>query len=194
MDSPEVISIVKNIIKTQKKFNYDSLPNISYYVDCIDKKNITPLHFYCKKKDEFKCLEILQYPNICIYEKKHPLEEATYRRLKKVSLKMIELNMIPQDESILEETFLNCLNHEMEDIALALFNHMNIKEMLKNGLASCNPIYLATKYNLNKVMVEIIKRIKIRDISFYYDDLFEYAKKNNNILLISFLQQNIKQN
>lgn len=190
MDSPEVISIIKNIIKTQKKFNYDSLPNISHYVDCIDKKNITPLHFYCKKKDEFKCLEILQYPNICINEKKHPLEESTYRRLKKVSLKIIELNMIPKDESVLEETFLNCLNHEMEDIALLLINYINIKEMLKNGLASCNPIYLATKHNLNKVMAEIIKRIKIRDISFYHDDLFEYAKKNNNILLITFLQQN----
>ena len=194
MDSQEVISIVKNIIKSQKKFNYDSLPNISYYVNCIDKKNITPLHFYCKKKDEFKCLEILQYPNICIYEKKHPLEESTYRRLKNVSLKMIELNLIPKDASILEDTFFNCLNLEMEDVGISLLNCLNIKEMLKQNIKSSNPIYVSIKNNLNNMLVEMIKIIKINDVSSYYNDLFDYANKHNNVIVITFLQNNLKQN
>lgn len=194
MDSPEVISILKNIIKNQKKFNYDSLPNISYYVDCIDKNNNTPLYFYCKRKDESKCLEILKYPNICIYEKKHPLEEATYKKLKTVSLKMLELNIIPLDETTLEETFLNCLHPEMEDVGLALLHKINLSKMVKNNFKSSNPIYICTKYNLNKIIENLTKIIRIEDIYCFYNDLLKYAHKYNNTLIIVFLQQYLKQN
>ena len=64
----ESIPIIKNIIKNQKKFNYDSLPNISHFVDICDLYQITPLEFYCRKKNKSKIIEILEIMRKKVYE------------------------------------------------------------------------------------------------------------------------------
>jgi len=152
------ISYIKNIIKLQKKFNYDSIPDIYNFADCHDAKLITPLAFYCYKQNENRTLEILENPDCLIFESKHPLLDATYNFMKKTCNLMIQKNIIPKNKELLDMCFNNCLSSEMEEIAILLLPYMNLeslKELYSNG-KYINPVECSKKYHLKKLYSELL--------------------------------------
>lgn len=152
------ISYIKNIIKLQKKFNYDSIPDIYNFADCHDASLITPLAFYCYKQDVKRTLEILENPNCLIFESKHPLIDATYNFMKKTCSLMIQKNIIPKNKELLDRCFNNCLNNEMEEIAILLLPYMNLeslKELYSNG-KYINLLEYSKKYHLKKLELKLL--------------------------------------
>jgi len=152
------ISYIKNIIKLQKKFNYDSIPDIYNFADCHDASLITPLAFYCSKQDVKRTLEILENPNCLFFESKHPLIDATFNFMKRTCSLMIQKNIIPKNKELLDVCFNNCLSIEMEEIAIMLLPYMNLeslKDLYSNG-KYINPIEYSKKYHLKKLYSELV--------------------------------------
>lgn len=198
-------SLVKNIIKNQKKFNYDSLPNITLFADCFDKKQVSPFEFYSMKGNEEKTLKLLDVSNNKFYTSNeyHPFEDCCYNFLSNTCLKMIEKELVPSNPILLINCFGYCLHSKMEKIAKFLFNKIvkqhptEIKKLkiVNNGYNNVNPLHFSIINNLNEIKILLLDYFDI----FNFDenlniDVFLLACQLNNIELIELILNKYKIN
>ena len=192
MDSPEVIACIKNIIKNQRKFNYDSIPNISNFADITDKKGISPLFYYCKKGKEDKTLELLDSPILKLSKSNDYFDEAAYNRMSKTCLKMLEKKIFPFNFG---ETFAYCLDSKMEDVAVELLNHFDVVNdiIIIKGNKIINPIIYCIKNKLEKILVHLLQHYSYFDnYNFNGHHIFYYASKYNNEMTVKYAIENKK--
>jgi len=177
--SIESIQLIKNIIKNQKKFNYASLPNIYHFVDCYDLYDYTPLEYFCSRNNETKVLEILNTSNFLIvdFEDYHPFKDCCKYLMINACKKMIQLDIIPKYIPILEKCISYCFHSKMEEIAIFLFDKVNVQTI--------NPIYIK-KNRINPMHYAIKNDLKIiiKYLFNYYESFDMDNKKNNNTFLI----------
>jgi hypothetical protein len=192
MDSPEVITSIKNIIKNQKRFNYDSLLDISNFTDCIDKKGITPLFFYCKKGNDEKALQILNTNNFIINRDKDYFDEAAYNRMPKTCLKMLEKKIEPFNYA---ETFTLCMSSKMEDVAIEMLKHFKVTDdviFYKNDKV-INPLIFCIKNKLNKLLEKLLPYYSyFNNYNFTGFHIFYYATRYNCEVTLKYALTNKK--
>jgi hypothetical protein len=192
MDSPEVITYIKNIIKNQKRFNYDSLLDISNFADCIDKKGITPLFYYCTKGNDEKALLILNTPNFITNPVKDYFDEAAYNRMPKTCLKMLEKDIEPFNFG---ETFVLCLNKKMEEVAIEMLSRFKITDDIpfyKNHKI-INPIIYCIRNKLDKLLEKLLPHYLYFDnYNFNGVHIFFYACRYNSEITLKYVLENKK--
>lgn len=175
----ESIQIIKNIIKNQKKFNYASLPNISHFVECYDLYDYTPLEFFCSKNNETKVLEILNTSNFLLldFEDYHPFQDCCKYLMRNACKKMIQLDIIPKYIPIIEKCISYCFHSKMEDIAIVLFDKVDVQTI--------NPIYIK-KNRINPLHYAIRNDLKIitKYLFNYFEPFDMNNETNNNMFLI----------
>jgi hypothetical protein len=192
MDSPEVIAYIKNIIKNQKRFNYDSLLDISNFADCIDKKGITPLFFYCSKGNDEKALQILNIHNFTTNPIKDYFDEASYNRMPKTCLKMLEKEIEPFK---FDKSFVLCLNSKMEDVAIEMLKHFKVTDDITfyKNKKIINPIIYCIRNKLNKLLEKLLPYYSYFDnYNFTGLHIFYYACRYNNEITLKYSLENKK--
>lgn len=192
MEETFSIDYIKNIIKLQNKFNYNSIAAITLFADTMDKKGITPLYFFCKERNEKKCLELLDISDCLINEDLHPLEEATYQRLNNISWKLIEKNLIPKNISVLEQCFYNCMNKKMEVLAINLLNYSQKNKLIIYSNTQENPIFRCIKKDLTNLIPHLLTDYDLIDKIFNNVNLLDYSTKYNNYMIFKYLSDNNK--
>jgi len=192
--SSESIQLIKNIIKNQKKFNYDSLPNISDFVDCYDLYDYTPLEYYCSKNNETKVLEILNTPNFSIldFEDYHPFQDCCKYLMTDACKKMIELDRIPNYKPLIEKCISYCFYSKMEEIAVFLFDKVDVQTInpiyIKRN--RINPLHYAIKHNLGIIINYLYNHYKLFDMDNERDNntFFICCKYNNIEYIIKIIE------
>jgi hypothetical protein len=197
--SNESIQIIKNIIKNQKKFNYDSLPNISYFVDSYDLYGYSALEYYCRKNNENKVLEILNTPNFTILEveKFHPFLDCCKYKMINACKKMIELNIIPKYTHVLKKCISYCFCLKMEEIAILLFDKidMQIINPIYKKKNRINPLHDAIKNDLRIITNYLFNYYEKFDIDINTNDnLFLFCCKYNKKEYIDKIMEIKKEN
>ena len=194
MDSPEIIAYIKNIIKHQKRFNYDSILDISHVADCIDKKGFTPLFFYCSKGNDEKALQILNAPNFKINSSKDYFDEASYNRMPNTCIKMLEKGIFPFNFG---ESFVLCLNPKMEHVAVEMLKHFKITDdiLFYKNRKIINPIVYCIRNKLNKLLEKLLPHyLYFNNYNFVGFHIFYYASRYNNEIALKYALENKKIN
>jgi hypothetical protein len=198
-------SFIKNIIKNQKKFNYNSLPDVTLFADCLDKNNISAFEFYCKKGNEENTLKLLDVSNNKFYSSKnyHPFKDCCYNFLSATCEKMIEKNILPTNPKLLIQCFGYCLHSKMEKIAKCIFNiiikehpnEMNTLKTVHNGEMFVNPLHYSIEHNLHEIQVVLFDYYDLLNFDEFNNiDIFTIACKLNNTELINLLLHKYKIN
>ena len=157
------INFIKNIIKNQRNFNYDTIPDITLFADIEDKTNISPLSYYCLKKNKDKIMTILNTPNFSKkYKGIHPFVDICYYKLSEPAEIMLDINYLPKNDE-LSESFCLCLNKKMEHIAIKLLNKINPLNIvtITDGRKYINPLSYSIKNDLENVFETLINNFKI---------------------------------
>ena len=183
----ESIPIIKNIIKNQKKFNYDSLPNISHFVDICDLYQITPLEFYCRKKNKSKIIEILDTKKFLIFEfdDYHPFLTCCEKSMFDICIKMANMNILPKLLDNVLDSLPYCLNSNMESIFVNLIENIDMHTINPIYVKQnrINPMHYAIKHNLKLIINKL----------FDYYDIFDYDEEINlNIFAIACINNDLK--